>query len=159
MVKTLLGCTMSNCFILILIGHLNEITIGVRGVWGWKIINVNLQLNLATWGSNADVVRKHSQTLWKIQVQHLIKINTKLVIQMRQEAKSTTQSKIEWSPEKQRDTEQFFHKLSRVRALSRLPLPSVLSCLFQQFVTGAISTDLAVGLRLSRTASVPPVAH
>ncbi len=49
--------------------------------------------------------------------------------------------------------------LSRVRVHSWLPLPSVLSCLFQQFVTGAISTDLAVGLHLSRTASVPPVAH
>ncbi len=49
--------------------------------------------------------------------------------------------------------------LSRVRVHSWIPLPSVLSCLFQRFVTGAISTDLAVGLRLSSTASVPPVAH
>ncbi len=30
---------------------------------------------------------------------------------------------------------------------------------FSAVVTGAISTDLAVGLRLSSTASVPPVAH
>ncbi len=33
--------------------------------------------------------------------------------------------------------------LSRVRVHSWLPLPSVLLCLFQQFVTGAISTDLS----------------
>ncbi len=50
-------------------------------------------------------------------------------------------------------------ELSRVRVHSWLPLPSVWSCLFQRFVTGAISTDLAVGLHLSPTASVPPVAH
>ncbi len=49
--------------------------------------------------------------------------------------------------------------LSRVRVHSWLPLLSVLSCLFQQFVAGAISTDLAVGLRLSQAASFTPVAH